>query len=130
MGIVNNYLLNGLRAEIRDIIVNGPEDLGYTLHEHGKRCPGVLNITFEGTRGEVLLHTLEQDGIYVSTGSACSSHKTGDSHVLLAMGLDHKKIEGAIRFSFSEFNTRDEMDEVIDRTKAAVNRFRKLGSFR
>lgn len=130
MGMVNNYLLSGLRSEISDIMVNGPEDLGYTLSEHGKRCPGILNVTFEGTRGEVLLHTLEQDGIYVSTGSACSSHKTGDSHVLQSMSMTHKEIEGAIRFSFSEFNTVEEMDIVIDRTKAAVERFRRLGSFR
>ncbi len=130
MGMVNNYLLNGLRTEISDIIVNGPEELGYTLQDHGKRCPTVLNVTFEGTRGEVILHTLEQDGIYVSTGSACSSHKTGDSHVLSAMSMTHKEIEGAIRFSFSEFNTVEEMDEVIARTKTAVERFRRLGSFR
>ncbi len=130
MGMVNNYLLNGLRTEISNIIVNGPENLGYTLHEYGMRCPSVLNVTFEGTRGEVLLHTLEQDGIYVSTGSACSSNKTGDSHVLQAMMMTHKEIEGAIRFSFSEFNTVEEMDYVIDRTKTAVERFRRLGSFR
>ena len=130
MGMVNNYLLNGLRTEISDIMVNGPEELGYTLQDHGRRCPTVLNVTFEGTRGEVLLHTLEQDGIYVSTGSACSSHKTGDSHVLSAMSMTHKEIEGAIRFSFSEFNTIEEMDEVIARTKTAVERFRRLGSFR
>lgn len=130
MGMVNNYLLSGLRSEISDIIVNGPEELGYSLEDHGRRCPTVLNVTFEGTRGEVLLHTLEQDGIYVSTGSACSSHKTGDSHVLSAMSMTHKEIEGAIRFSFSEFNTVEEMDEVIARTKAAVERFRRLGSFR
>ena len=110
--------------------MNGPEELGYTLHDHGKRCPSVLNVTFEGTRGEVLLHTLEQDGIYVSTGSACSSNKTGDSHVLQAMSMTHKEIEGALRFSFSEFNTVEEMDYVIDRTKTAVERFRRLGSFR
>lgn len=130
MGMVNNYLLNGLRTEISDIIVNGPEELGYTLQDYGRRCPTVLNVTFEGTRGEVILHTLEQDGIYVSTGSACSSHKTGDSHVLSAMSMTHKEIEGAIRFSFSEFNTVEEMDVVIARTKAAVERFRRLGSFR
>ena len=110
--------------------MNGPEELGYSLQDHGRRCPTVLNVTFEGTRGEVLLHTLEQDGIYVSTGSACSSHKTGDSHVLSAMSMTHKEIEGAIRFSFSEFNTVEEMDEVIARTKTAVERFRRLGSFR
>ena len=130
MAEVNEYLRKGLMTELDDVILNGPENPGFTLHDHGKRCPSVLNLTFKGTRGEVLLHTLEQDRIYVSTGSACSSHKTGDSHVLQAMGLDHKAIEGAIRFSFSEFNTIEEMDLVIDRTKAAVTRFRKLGSFR
>ena len=130
IGELNDYLRKGLMTELSDVVLNGPEELGYTLHDHGKRCPGVLNLTFKGTRGEVLLHTLEQDRIYVSTGSACSSHKTGDSHVLQAMGLDHKSIEGAIRFSFSEFNTTEEIDIVIEKTKAAVTRFRKLGSFR
>ena len=130
MGEVNDYLRKGLMTELPDVVLNGPEELGYTLHDNGRRCPSVLNLTFKGTRGEVLLHTLEQDRIYVSTGSACSSHKTGDSHVLQAMGLDHKAIEGAIRFSFSEFNTIEEMDFVIEKTKAAVTRFRKLGSFR
>ena len=127
---VNDYLLNGLLAEIPDVLINGPRSLGLSLDEAGKRCTGVLNLSFLGTRGEVLLHTLEQDGIYVSTGSACHSHKTGDSHVLRAMGRNHKEIEGAVRFSFCEFNTIEEMDFVIDRVKAAVTRFRKLGSFR
>lgn len=130
MGVVNNYLLNGLKAEIKDLTVNGPEELGYSMLDYGKRCPSVLNVSFAGTRGEVILHTLEQDGIYVSTGSACSSHKTGDSHVLSAMSMSHKEIEGALRFSFSEFNTVEEMDIVIDRVKIAVERFRRLGSFR
>ena len=130
MGELNDYLRRGLMTELQDVVLNGPEELGYTLLDYGKRCPGVLNLTFKGTRGEVLLHTLEQDRIYVSTGSACSSHKTGDSHVLQAMGLDHKAIEGAIRFSFSEFNTIEEMDYGIEKTRAAVTRFRKLGSFR
>jgi len=130
MGEVNEYLRNGLMTELDDVALNGPEELGYTLADSGKRCPTVLNLRFTGTRGEVLLHTLEQDGIFVSTGSACASHKTGDSHVLTAMGLNHKQIEGAIRFSFSEFNTIEEMDIVIEKTKQAVTRFRKLGSFR
>lgn len=127
---VNDYLLRGLAAEIDDIQLNGPEQLGHGLFDDGKRCPSVLNISFLGTRGEVLLHTLEQDGIYVSTGSACASHHTGDSHVLTAMSLSHKEIECAVRFSLSEFNTIQEMDFVIDRVKQAVARFRRLGSFR
>ncbi|MBQ0018137.1 MAG: cysteine desulfurase [Clostridiales bacterium] len=130
MGSVNEYLRKGLMTELEDVELNGPMELGYSLQDYGKRCPSVLNLSFAGTRGEVLLHTLEQDGIYVSTGSACASHHTGDSHVLQAMSLTHKEIEGAIRFSFSEFNTIDEMDFVIAKTKAAVTRFRRLGSFR
>ena len=130
MAECNDYLRKGLGAELPELMLNGPEELGFTLFDAGKRCPSVLNISFLGTRGEVLLHTLEQDGIFVSTGSACASHHTGDSHVLQAMSLDHKEIESAIRFSFSEFNTIEEMDYVIDKTKNAVNRFRKLGSFR
>lgn len=93
-------------------------------------CASVLNVSFMGTRGEVLLHTLEQDGIYVSTGSACSSNKKGQSHVLKAMGLGDRQIEGAIRFSFGRMNSVDEMDVVIDKVSEAVKRFRRLGSFR
>lgn len=118
------YLLDLIKDQIGDIVINSPQD------ETG--CPSVLNVSFLGTRGEVLLHTLEQDGIFVSTGSACSSNHSSSkgSHVLNAMGLSPKEIEGAIRFSFSEFNTREEMEYVADKLKTAVIRFRKLGSFR
>ena len=119
MASVRKRLLDGLKTEIKDIVVNSPED--------DDACPSVLNISFLGVRGEVLLHTLEQDGIFVSTGSACSSNKKGQSHVLKAMGLSDRETEGAVRFSFSEFNTEDEMDYVIEKTKQAVSRFRKLG---
>lgn len=117
---VRDYLRRGLKEEIPDIRFNSPEDA----------CPSVLNVSFLGTRAEVLLHTLEQDEIYVSTGSACSSNKKGQSHVLEAMGLSDKEIEGAVRFSFSRYNTIEEMDFVLEKVKAAVSRFRKLGSFR
>lgn len=117
---VKSYLLQGIREEIPDIRVNTPEE----------SVPSVLNVSFLGTRGEVILHTLEQDKIYVSTGSACSSHKKGQSHVLRAMGLTPEETEGAIRFSFSRYNTEEEMDQVLDSLKRAVKRFRKLGSFR
>lgn len=128
---VNEYLRKGLEGELDDVVLNGPKELGKSLLDAGKRCPSVLNMSFLGTRGEVLLHTLEMDGIFVSTGSACSSHKkNADSHVLQAMSMSHKEIEGAIRFSFSEFNTIEEMDYVIEKVKSAVNRFRRLGSFR
>ena len=122
MSQARSYLLSGIKSEIPDVLINSPED--------ETCCPSVLNVSFLGTRGEVILHTLEQDGIFVSTGSACSSNKKGRSHVLAAMGLKDKEIESAIRFSFSEFNTIEEMDYVLDKVKQAVTRFRKLGSFR
>lgn len=114
------HLLEGIRGSISDIKVNSPED----------GCPSVLNISFPGTRGEVLLHMLEDCGIYVSTGSACSSNKHGQSHVLKAIGLTDREIEGTLRFSFSEFNTIEEMDYVLENLTAIVKRFRRLGTFR
>ena len=127
---LNEYLYRGLESEIKDINVNGPKEIGNDVLDFGKRCSSILNVSFIGTRGEVLLHTVEQDEIYISTGSACSSNKKGQSHVLGSIKLNNKEIEGAIRFSFSEFNTTNEMDIVIDKMAKAVNKFRKLGSYR
>lgn len=127
---VCDYLAKGIADGLDDIIINGIETPGFGLYDYRKRCPSILNISFLGTRGEVILHTIEQEGIFVSTGSACHSKRAGDSHVLKAMSLDHREIEGAIRFSFGEDNTIDEMDMVIDSVRRAVKKFRKLGSYR
>lgn len=124
---MRNYLMEGICANLDDVIVNSPQETGEAA---GNCCGSILNISFLGTRGEVLLHTLEQDGIFVSTGSACSSNKKGGSHVLQAMGLSEREIEGALRFSFGRLNSLSEMDVVIDKVTAAVKRFRRLGSFR
>ena len=125
--VMRRTLLKGLKDNLEDLKINSVEEDGVAS---GQCCSSILNISFLGTRGEVLLHTLEQDGIYVSTGSACSSNKKGQSHVLGAMGLKDKEIEGALRFSFGRFNEIDEMEIVVDKVTAAVKRFRRLGSFR
>lgn len=117
---MNGYFRKGIEEELEDTRFNSPVDA----------CPSVLNVSILGTRAEVILHRLEQDGIMVSTGSACSSGNKGDSHVLKAMGLSHKDIEGAIRFSFGADNTIEELDYVLSKLKDAVTAFRKLGSFR
>lgn len=127
MAELRSYLMDGLTANIDDIIINSPVETG---EEAGKCCASLLNVSFLGTRGEVLLHTLEQEGICVSTGSACSSNKRGQSHVLRAMGLKDKEIEGALRFSFGRLNNIQELDIVIEKVSLAVKRFRRLGSFR
>ena len=121
LGQLREKLKAGLEANIEDIVINTPMD---------ESCPTVLSVSFMGCRGEVLLHTLEQDEIYVSTGSACSSNKKGQSHVLEAMGLKPKQIEGTLRFSLGRFNTEEDIDTCIEKGTAAVKRFRKLGTFR
>lgn len=120
-------LLEGLCSQIEDIEINSPQEAGAAP---GQCCPSVLNVNFKNTRGEVILHTLEQEEICVSTGSACSSNKKGQSHVLAAMGRSDKDIEGAIRFSLGRLNSPEEVDTVVKAVAAAVARFRRLGSFR
>ena len=124
---LRKMLMEGLEDGLEDIIINSPRQGG---SDQGSCSPYILNVSFLGTRGEVILHTLEQDEIYVSTGSACSSNKKGQSHVLKAMGLKDKEIEGAIRFSLSWDNTPEEIEKTVEKTVDAVKRFRMLGSFR
>ena len=88
--------------------------------------PNVLSVSFDGVRGEVILHALEEYEIYVSTGSACSSRVAGN-RILQAMGQSKNKIQGNIRFSFSEFNTLSEVDTVVD---CLVNILDKFNSIR
>lgn len=124
---VRQRLLSGILDAIPDVRVNSPLASGYAP---GQCSPSLLNVSFEGVRGEVLLHMLEQDEIFVSTGSACTSRKKGGSHVLRAMGLAERDIEGAIRFSFSTFIGEDDIDFVLERLKQAVAKLRRLGGGR
>lgn len=75
--------------------------------------PYIVNASFVGIRSEVLLHALEEKGIYVSAGSACSSHKRTASAVLTAIGCSGEEIESAVRFSFSGETTEEEIDIVL-----------------
>jgi cysteine desulfurase len=118
MNILKNRLLEGIKEQINNIKING-------LVEK-RSAPHILNVSFLDVRGEVLLHSLEQDGIYVSTGSACSSRKKSYSHVLKAMGITEKEMEGAVRFSFSPFNSQEEIDYAIERLNYHVKELRKV----
>lgn len=112
---LRDLLKEEILANIDDVKINTPED--GVCH--------VLNVSFRGVRGEVLLHYLEQKEIYVSTGSACSSKKKG-SHVLNAIGLTPEEIEGAIRFSLSDLNTKEEILETIKVLKESVSDLRMI----
>ncbi|WP_312061167.1 cysteine desulfurase family protein [Anaerotignum sp.] len=87
--------------------------------------PYVLNVTFEGLRSEVLLHDLESKGIIVSAGSACDSKKKVGSPVLMAMGMPFSEIEGAVRFSFSRYNTMEEIETCLLALEKSVPFLRK-----
>lgn len=110
-------LKNTLENEIDNIKINGSD-----IYNSGS----VLNVSFIGLKAEILLHALEAKGVYVSTGSACSSHKPQPSHVLLAMGLDKREVEGAIRMSFSKDTTEDELFEAAKIIKAEVKAIRRF----
>ena len=80
-------------------------------------APHIASISFTGVRAEVMLHALEDKGIYVSSGSACSSNKSKESAVLTAIGLDKARLESTLRFSFAEENTEEEVVYAVDTIK-------------
>lgn len=93
-------------SQIEDVIING-----MPLREG---APQILSVSVMGVRSEVLLHTLEDRNIYVSAGSACSSHKRKASSTLTAMGMKALQMESTIRISFSEENTEEEVDYCLE----------------
>lgn len=114
---VKRTLAEGILRDIPKTHINGP-----SIEE---ASPYVLNVSFNGLRSEVLLHSLEESEIYVSAGSACSSKKKGGSHVLRSLGLSEERIEGAIRFSFCRYNTVDEAEACLEILKEKTAFLRK-----
>ena len=117
--MLKRRLYEGLCAAAPGCLLNGPDIDEGAGH--------ILNISFPGVRGEVMLHALEGEGVLVSTGSACSSKKRHLSPVLVAMGLDADRAEAAIRFSLSPLTGEDEIDWAID---AAGRCYSMLKAFR
>lgn len=120
MGALKAKLAGGILGNIPQTRLNGVLTDSFAPH--------ILNVSFPGVRGEVFVHALEQDGIYVSTGSACSSRKKTFSHVLKAMGLDTANLEGAIRFSLCARNSEAEIDYVLERLDLRVKELRQISS--
>ena len=106
-------LRDGILQAVPDAKVNGPAG----------GAPHILNVTFP-VKGEVLLHALEGAGVLCSTGSACASHKKSASHVLTAMGVPDKEIDGALRFSLCPMNTPEEIDETVAQIRKSVEMLR------
>ena len=100
---IRNRLIEGLTS-IDEVYCNSDMENG---------APHIASISFTGVRAEVMLHALDDKGIYVSSGSACSSNKSKESAVLTAIGIDKARLESTLRFSFGEENTEEEVDTAI-----------------
>ncbi len=112
---IREYFIKRL-SEIDNISINSPEG----------GIENILNVSFVGVKSEVLLHVLESKGIYVSTGSACTSKKAKFSHVLKEMNLKNDVIDSAIRFSFSYENTIEDIDYTMEVLKKEIPLLRKI----
>ena len=117
MKACKTYLAEAILSEIPDTWLNGPSI------EEG--APYILNIGFMDVRSEVLLHVLENEGIYVSSGSACSSHKKEKDGVLVAIGNKQAQLDHAIRFSFAHDTQIEDLKKVVDVLKVQVPLLRR-----
>lgn len=113
---LKEHMARGL-SSLEDVVLNGMET--------ADGAPHILSASFLGVRSEVLLHTLEERNIYVSAGSACSSHKRKGSSTLTAMGMDPGQRESTLRISFSEENTLEEVDYCLGVLKEVLPMLRR-----
>ena len=104
MQALRDYFTEQLE-KMDDVVVHGMRQQG---------APHIVNVSFVGVRSEVLLHTLEDRNIYVSAGSACSTHKRSGSPTLTALGIPRDQMESSVRFSFCETTTKEELDYTLD----------------
>jgi cysteine desulfurase len=114
---LRDYFIEKVLKEIPRSFLNGHKS---------NRLPNNINISFLDIEGESILLHLNEKGIYVSTGSACSSHKLEISHVLDAIGLKHDAAHGSIRFTLGKSTTKPDLDYVIKELKEVVGSLRKL----
>ena len=103
--------------DIPDVILNG---------DPSRRLPQNVNITFHYVEGESITLHMDMYGISVSTGSACFSRSLEASHVIAAIGGDHERAHGSIRFTLGRYNTMDEVEYVVEKLKDVVENLRKI----
>ncbi len=108
-------------SDIEGVSFNGPYDTRFAL-------PSIISISVKGVRAEVLLHALEERDVYVSAGSACSTHHKHESATLTAIGLDPKLKESTIRVSLSHTTTEDEVRYAIKMMRELIPQLRRYTS--
>lgn len=115
---IKSFMIAELLKLIPDLRINSPTSEIFS--------PYILNISIPGTKGEVIVHMLEENGIFVSTTSACSSKGSTRSHVLSAIGLSDELIEGTIRISFSKDNSETDILFVSEKIREASEEIRSI----
>ena len=114
---LRDYYVSQVKEKIPYIKINGDME---------KRLPGNSNISFRFIEGESLLLNLDLKGICASSGSACTSGSLDPSHVLLAIGLPHEIAHGSLRISIGKYNTKEEIDYVVESLVEIVGRLREM----
>ena len=119
--------ITGLKDYMTDRMASLP---GVTVNSRKgmESAPQIVSASFQGVRSEVLLHALEDKGIYVSSGSACSSNHPAISGTLKAIGVRQELLDSTLRFSFGVFNTREEIDycmEVLEELLTVLRRYHR-----
>ena len=112
---LREYMINGLK-ECDGVMINGA-DLENS-------APHIVSASVKGVRAEVLLHSLEEKEIYISSGSACASNKPAVSATLKAIGVDKDLLDSTVRFSFSVMTTKDEIDYALLNFKETIEKLR------
>ena len=114
---LRDKLEKGIKDKISNVKING---------ENATRLPNTSNISFEYIEGEAILLLLDMAGIASSSGSACTTGSAEPSHVLQAMGIPPSQSRGAIRFSFSRYNTNDDIDYILEKLPPIIKRLQDL----
>ncbi|MBN2332225.1 MAG: cysteine desulfurase NifS [Deltaproteobacteria bacterium] len=117
---LRDHLEHELLRLVPNAVVNG---------DHDQRLPNTSNISFEFVEGESILLMLNEFNICASSGSACTSGSLEPSHVIRAMGVPFTMAHGSIRFSLSVYNTREEIDFIIDKLPPIIERLRLMSPF-
>lgn len=117
-------------AALRDMLIEGVmKNIPYAKLNgapSGERLPNNANFSFIGIEGETLLLDLDREGVYASTGSACSSGSLDPSHVLMAIGLTHEQAHGSLRMTLGEETTEEHVRHVLEVLPRIVKRRREM----
>ncbi|MCD6243704.1 MAG: aminotransferase class V-fold PLP-dependent enzyme, partial [Candidatus Korarchaeota archaeon] len=115
---MRDYLMNSILESVPDTKLNGPRGR--------ERVSDNVNISFLHVEGEALTVELSMRGVYVSSGSACTSRVLEPSHVMLAIGREYEEAHGSILFKLTRYHELDDMRYVVEQVIGAVERLRKL----